>query len=158
MLITMKTYFIFTLTLIFLSSPSVAQPNIYKQVDKQGNISYTNVRSGSTEKVDLPTLVVVPAISAGGNVDIDLKVKERREARIHQKQQEALENEIAKESFRLESIKKEYNRGIPDTLTIEDDGYDQGYIDHNQTPGLRNAIIEREQHIDNLKFQLENIP
>jgi hypothetical protein len=154
----MKTYFIFTLTLFLLSSLSVAQPNIYKQVDKQGNISYTNVRSGSTEKVDLPTLVVVPHTSAGGDVDIDSVVKERREARIHQKQKEALENEIAKESYRLESIKKEYNRGIPDTLTIEDDGYDQGYIDHNQTPSLRNAVIEREQHIDNLKFQLKNIP
>lgn len=138
--------------LIFSASFScLAVSGVYKHVDKDGNITYTNVRSHDSQKVDLPPIVVVPKIDSQ---EIDTKIKNRRESTKNNEQREAIERKISEESARLDEVKLEYKNGEPDRLGNERNY--QRYLDRVER--LKEEISIREKNLENMKQELKNIP
>lgn len=137
---------------IFLASFScLAFSGVYKQIDKDGNVTYTNVRSHDAKKVDLPPIVVVPKIDSQ---DIDTKIKNRRESTKNNEQRETIERKISEESARLDEVKQEYKNGEPDRLGSERNY--QRYLDRVER--LKEEITIREKNLETLKQELKNIP
>ena len=103
-----------------------AQSQVYKQVDKDGKISYSNAPMKDAKKLDLPPITVIPAIKP--------KAKVRTSGRLDTTDNEArrvvIEEKIAEEAKLLEEIKKEYNNGEPDRLGSERNY--QRYLDRVQ--------------------------
>jgi len=137
---------------IFLANFScLAFSGVYKQIDKDGNVTYTNVRSHDAKKVDLPPIVVVPKIDSQ---DIDTRIKNRRESTKNNEQRETIERKISEESARLDEVKQEYKNGEPDRLGSERNY--QRYLDRVER--LKEEINIREKNLETLKQELKNIP
>ncbi len=125
--------------------------SVYKHVDEHGNVTYTNIRSSDAKKVDLPSLVVVPAIDSD---DAAARIKKRQETIKNKAQRKALEERINEESTRLEDLKAEYKDGTPDRLGSERNY--QRYLDRVER--LNNEINIREGNLNTLEKELQNLP
>ncbi|SFK12507.1 hypothetical protein SAMN05216302_100133 [Nitrosomonas aestuarii] len=142
----------FTLLLVLLFGDATrALSGVYKQIDEHGNVTYSNVQINNAEKIDLPPIVVVPSVDAEG---VDDRIKQRRENKIITEQRNALEEKIADETERLESIKAEYQDGNPDRLGSERNY--QRYLDRVER--LKKEISLREANLRALQQQLEALP
>jgi len=142
-------YFLF---IVILSGYTVhAVSGVYKHIDEQGNVTYSNIRSTAAEEVDLPPLVVVPSIDAEG---IDDRIRQRRENNIIKEQRKEIENRIAEESAQLEMTRSEYKDGKPDRLGSERNY--QRYLDRVER--LKNEINGREMSLQALQRELEKLP
>lgn len=125
---------------------------VYKHIDEQGNVTYSNVRStAAAEEVDLPPLVVVPSVDAEG---IDDRIRQRRENNIIREQRKDVERRIAEETAQLDMTRAEYKGGKPDRLGSERNY--QRYLDRVER--LKNEISAREISLQALQRELENIP
>jgi len=124
---------------------------VFKHVDEHGNVTYSNVRSNQSEKVDLPPLVVVPSVDSGG---VDERIRARRENKIISDQRKGIEQRIAEETEQLNMIKSEYKDGTPDRLGSERNY--QRYLDRVER--LKNEISVREMKLNALHRELEKIP
>lgn len=124
---------------------------VYKHIDEQGNVTYSNVRSTTAEEVDLPPLVVVPSVDAEG---IDDRIRQRRENNIIREQRKDVERRIAEETAQLDMTRAEYKGGKPDRLGSERNY--QRYLDRVER--LKNEISAREISLQALQRELENIP
>ncbi len=124
---------------------------VYKQTDEQGNVTYSNVKSNSAEKIDLPSLIVVPSVDAK---NIDKRIIQRRENKIIKTQRQEVEQRIAEETELLEEIKAEYNEGTPDRLGSERNY--QRYL--NRVDRLKREISLREANLQALQNQLDTLP
>ncbi|MDH5479185.1 MAG: DUF4124 domain-containing protein [Nitrosomonas sp.] len=134
-----------------LSQSCLVFSGVYKHVDEHGNTTYSNVPSQGAKPVDLPPIVVVPAIDAG---DIDKRMQKRRESAKIKDQREAIENKISEESSRLDEIRNEYKGGTPDRLGSERNY--QRYLDRVER--LKKEISTREDNLFTLKNELQNLP
>ncbi len=124
---------------------------MYKQVDKSGNITYSNVPSQNAKEVDLPPLVVVPATQEKG---VSEKIKGRINAQNNQAQRDAIMQQISAEKNRLQAIKNEYKGGTPDRLGSERNY--QRYID--RVGRLEKEITLGEKNLESLNQTLKQIP
>lgn len=124
---------------------------VYKHIDEQGNVTYSNIRSTAAEEVDLPPLVVVPSVDAEG---IDDRIRQRRENSIIKEQRKEIEHRIAEESAQLEMTRSEYKDGKPDRLGSERNY--QRYLDRVER--LKNEINGREMSLQALQRELEKLP
>ncbi len=124
---------------------------MYKQVDKSGNITYSNVPSQNAKEVDLPPLVVVPATQEKG---VSEKIKGRINAQNNQAQRDAIKQQIFVEKNRLQAIKNEYKGGTPDRLGSERNY--QRYID--RVGRLEKEITLGEKNLESLNQTLKQIP
>ena len=134
-----------------ISQSCLVFSGVYKHVDEHGNTTYSNVPSQGAKSVDLPPIVVVPAIDAG---DIDKRMQKRRESAKIKDQREAIENKISEESSRLDEIRNEYKGGTPDRLGSERNY--QRYLDRVER--LKKEISTREDNLFTLKNELQNLP
>ncbi|MBL8497790.1 DUF4124 domain-containing protein [Nitrosomonas sp. JL21] len=140
--------------LLFFITLSFAYPalaGIYKQVDRDGSVTYSNVPSDSAKKVDLPAIVVVPAVNSN---EIDERITKRRESAKIDEQREEIQKKIAEEESRLNEIKNEYKDGEPDRLGSERNY--QRYL--NRVERLREEINVRERNLNLLREELRKIP
>jgi len=128
-----------------------ALSGVYKHIDEQGNVTYSNVRSTAAEEVDLPPLVVVPSVDAEG---IDDRIRQRRENNIIKERRKEIEQRIAEESAQLEITRAEYKSGKPDRLGNERNY--QRYLDRVER--LKNEINGREMSVQALQRELERLP
>ncbi|SFQ02878.1 protein of unknown function [Nitrosomonas cryotolerans] len=135
------------ITLATLSCSALSE--IYKQVDEQGNITYSNIRSENAKEINLPPIVVVPAIDSG---DVDSRIKRRTELSRSEEQRKAIEDKISNESSRLEEIKREYNNGMPDRLGSERNY--QRYLD--RVTRLKEEISMREENLKKFDEELQH--
>ena len=143
---------IYCLLIIILSGYAAHTfSGVYKHIDKHGNVTYSNIQSNDSEKVDLPPLVVVPSADSEG---IDDRIKQRREHNIIREQRKEIEQRIAGESAQLEMIKAEYKGGTPDRLGSERNY--QRYL--NRVERLKNEISTRETKLQALQHELEKLP
>ncbi len=142
-------HFLLFLALIGYTYPAFS--GVYKQVDEHGNTTYSNIRSNSAEKVDLPPIIMVPSADPNG---IDDRIMQRRENKIIREQRGELERRIAEESSQLEEIKSEYKDGNPDRLGSERNY--QRYL--NRVERLKNEISVREANLQALQHQLDDLP
>lgn len=128
-----------------------AQAGIYKHIDAQGNVTYSNVPSSSAKKIDLPAIVVVPSVNSD---EIDDRIVKRRESAKIEEQREQLQNKISEEEKRLNEVKSEYKDGEPDRLGSERNY--QRYL--NRVERLREEINARERNLNLLRDEFQKIP
>ncbi len=139
------------LFLIFVSFPLSLYAGIYKHVDAQGKVTYSNIPSDHSKRVDLPPIVVVPAIDSH---DMEERLVKRRETTKINEQREEIENKISEEEKRLAEIRSEYKDGEPDRLGSERNY--QRYL--NRVESLKEEINVRERNLDILRNELRNVP
>ena len=147
----MKINGILFLILLFVISNFV-QAGVYKHVDKDGNITYSNVHSNDAKAVDLPSLTVVPAIQTEAFNSI---IERRKESTSIKRQRNDIENQIADEESRLSDLKNEYKDGTPDRIGSERNNY-QRYLDRVER--LKGEIAVREINLSNLQRNLQDLP
>lgn len=132
-----------------LSTPCAAQSEVYKYVDKDGNITYSSTRQKDAKKHELPPLTVVPPIKAskesGGPNPSAVTDNEARRKEIEEK--------IAGEMKLLEQTRKEYNAGEPERIGGESNY--QKYLDRVQR--LKDNIALHEKNIGALQVELQNL-
>ncbi len=136
---------------VLTSYACLAFSGVYKHVDEHGNVTYSNVRANDAKKVDLPPIVVVPPVDS---VDIDARIKQRRENTKNREQREAVEGKMHEESTRLDELRKEYKGGTPDRLGSERNY--QRYLDRVER--LKNEINIREENLNTLRDEQRNLP
>lgn len=141
----------FLLIVILSVYANLALSGVYKHIDEQGNVTYSNVRSTAAEEVDLLPLVVVPSVDAEG---IDDRIRQRRENSIIREQRKEIERRIAEETTQLEMTRAEYKDGKPDRLGSERNY--QRYLDRVER--LKNEINAREMSLQALQRELEQMP
>lgn len=135
--------------IVFLALFSVsftAQSELYKYVDKSGNVTYSNVPLKDAQKLELPPLTVVPRT----NLELETKTPELS---ANGKHRDAIEKKIDDEIKLLEEKEKEYNNGEPERIGSERNY--QRYLDRIQR--LKNEISLHEKNIGTLKFELQNL-
>lgn len=135
--------------IVFLALFSVsftAQSELYKYVDKSGNVTYSNVPLKDAQKLELPPLTVVPRT----NLELETKTPELS---ANGKHRDAIEKKIDDEIKLLEEKEKEYNNGEPERIGSERNY--QRYLDRIQR--LKNEISLHEKNIGTLKLELQNL-
>jgi len=135
--------------IVFLALFSVsftAQSELYKYVDKSGNVTYSNVPLKDAQKLELPPLTVVPRT----NLELETKTPELSASGKHR---DAIEKKIDDEIKLLEEKEKEYNNGEPERIGSERNY--QRYLDRIQR--LKNEISLHEKNIGTLKLELQNL-
>lgn len=139
------------LAVVFISYTLPGYSGVYKHVDEDGTVTYSNVRSSNAKKVDLPSLTVVPAIDSN---DVDARIQKRKETNQNKAQRKELEDNIDQESARLSDLKNEYKDGTPDRLGSERNY--QRYLDRVER--LKNEIFMREANLNRLQNELKQLP
>ena len=124
---------------------------VYKHIDERGNVTYSNIPSSNSKKIDLPPIVVVPSTVSG---DIDDRIMKRRENARIEEQREQMQSKISEEENRLNEVKNEYKDGIPDRLGSERNY--QRYL--NRVERLREEISVREKNLNMLRNEFEKLP
>lgn len=135
--------------LALLSIPCAAQSEVYKYVDKDGNVTYSNTPQKEAKKHELPPLTVVPPIKApkGSGAPSPDAVADTEARRKN------LEEKIAAETKLLEQARKEYNNGEPERIGGESNY--QKYLDRVQR--LKDNIALHEKTIAALNLELQNL-
>lgn len=128
-----------------------AQSGVYKHVDKDGNVTYSNVRLKDAEAVDLPSITVVPAIKSE---TVDSILKRRKESSKNAEQRNTLEKQISEEEGYLSDLKNEFKDGTPDRLGSERNY--QRYLDRVER--LKGEISTRERNLGVLQQNLKDLP
>jgi len=128
------------LSLFFLSISTFflvnsAQAAIYKHVDKDGKVTYSNVPSSTN--------------SSGA----EERILQRRESMKFEEQRSQLATKITEEEKRLNEVREEYKDGVPDRLGSERNY--QRYIDRVER--LRQEIQEREKNLGALRAEMQTL-
>jgi hypothetical protein len=143
-----RNNFLFIALILF---SCLAQAGVYKHIDERGNVTYSNIPSSNSKKIDLPPIVVVPSTVSG---DIDDRIMKRRENARIEEQREQMQSKISEEENRLNEVKNEYKDGIPDRLGSERNY--QRYL--NRVERLREEINVREKNLNMLRNEFEKLP
>lgn len=141
----------YCLFVLLIGFTQITLAEMYKQVDKDGNITYSNVPSQNAKEVSLPPLVEVPATKEKG---VSAKIKGRIDAQNNRTQRANIEKQIADEKNRLQAIKNEYKGGQPDRLGSERNY--QRYLD--RVKRLEREMILGEKNLESLKQTLKQVP
>ena len=139
------------LFLVLLVTSNFIQAGVYKHVDKDGNVTYSNMRSNDAKAVDLPPITVVPAIQTEA---VNSIIERRKKASSNKKQRNDIESRITDEENRLSALKDEYKNGTPDRLGSERNY--QRYLDRVER--LKGEIAARENNLSNLQQNLKDLP
>jgi len=143
-------FFLFCLSLSALLFVHSVQATIYKHVDKDGKITYSNVPSANAKQLDLPPIVVMPPSTNSSGAEE--RIMQRRESMKFEEQRSQLANKISEEEKRLNEVKEEYKDGTPDRLGGERNY--QRYIDRVER--LKQEIQEREKNLGALRAEMQN--
>ncbi len=130
---------------------SLSYAGIYKHTDENGNVSYSNIPSSDSKRIDLPPIIVVPPVDTG---EVEDRIVKRRESMKLNEQREQLQNKIAEEEAQLNDVKNEYKDGMPDRLGSERNY--QRYL--NRVERLREEISARERNLELMRNDLDKMP
>lgn len=144
-----RNYFLFITLALFSSLASYA--GVYKHIDENGNVTYSNIPSNDSRRIDLPPIIVVPPVDTG---EVEDRIAKRRESMRLREQREQLQNKIAEEEAQLNEVKSEYKDGMPDRLGSERNY--QRYL--NRVDRLREEISAREKNLELMKNDLGKMP
>ena len=131
-----------------------AKAEIYKSVDEDGRVTYSNVPSKGAQKLNLEPLNTVPSSkpntqSPGNFLKVDAETQKSRDNMRRQ----ILENELAQEMTQLEDAKKALAEGEATRLGSERNY--QRYLERIQP--LKDAVAEHQKNIDALKEELAGL-
>ncbi|MBP4051924.1 DUF4124 domain-containing protein [Chromobacterium violaceum] len=150
-----------TLALCLLLAGGAAQAaTIYKYVDPQGNVTYTNVPLRGAQPIKLNPLSSYPGqraksggasagkpAASGGYPSVDADTQKQRDSG----RKKILEQELANEAKALDTAKKALDEGKAVRLGDEARNY-QKYLDRVQK--LQNEVTDREKNVQALKKEL----
>jgi hypothetical protein len=131
-----------------------AKADIYKKVDEDGRVTYSNVPSKGAQKLNLEPLNTVPSSKPstqppGNFPKVDAETQKSRD----NVRRQILENELAQEMTQLEDAKKALAEGEATRLGSERNY--QRYLDRVQP--LKDAVAEHQKNIDALKEELAGL-
>ena len=131
-----------------------AKAEIYKSVDEDGRVTYSNVPSKGAQKLNLEPLNTVPSSKPstqppGSFPKVDAETQKNRD----KVRRQILENEMAQEMTQLEAAKKALAEGEATRLGSERNY--QRYLDRIQP--LKDAVAEHQKNIDALKEELAGL-
>lgn len=125
-----------------------AQSELYKYVNKSGNVTYSDAPLKNSQKLELPPLTVVPST----NIGLETRTLETSIDK-NEGHRETIKKMIIEEIKLLEEKKKEYNGGKPERIGSERNY--QRYLDRIQR--LKNEIALHEENIGTLNLELQNL-
>ena len=131
-----------------------AKAEIYKSVDEDGRVTYSNVPSKGAQKLNLEPLNTVPSSKPntqppGSFPKVDAETQKNRD----KVRRQILDNELAQEMTQLEDAKKALAEGEATRLGSERNY--QRYLDRIQP--LKDAVAEHQKNIDALKEELAGL-
>ena len=128
-----------------------AWAEIYKKVDEDGRVTYSNVPSKGAQKLNLEPLNTVPASKPKSqSPDNFPRVDSDTQKGRDYKRRQILENELAQEMHQLEEAKKALAEG-QDTRLGSERNY-QRYLDRVQK--LKDTVAEHEKNMDALREEI----
>ena len=142
----MKIYAIAFLALFSISL--IAQSEVYKYVDKNGNITYSDARLDNSQKLELPPLTVVPR----ANIEIETQAPESF-ANKDEERHKTVKKMINEEAKLLGEKEKEYNNGKPERIGSERNY--QRYLDRIER--LETEIALHKEKKGALELELMNL-
>ncbi|HSS46155.1 MAG TPA: DUF4124 domain-containing protein, partial [Burkholderiales bacterium] len=141
------------IALLLICTPAPAE--IYKQVDAEGRVTYSNIPSKGAQKLHLEPLPSVPGYKApagtpGDFPKIDTDTQKGRDG----KRRQLLESELEQEKKQLEDARQALTEGEATRLGDERNNY-QKYLDRVQR--LKDTIAEHEKNVDALQQELAGL-
>lgn len=134
--------------LALFSFSCTTQSEVYKHVDENGNVTYSNTPLEDSKKLSLPPLIVMP------RTDLESKIRAPKSSEdYNEKQRKVVKKMIADEAKLLEDKKKEYNDGEPERFGSERNY--QRYLDRIQR--LKDEIVLHEENIRALEIELQDL-
>ena len=134
--------------LALFSFSCTTQSEVYKLVDENGNVTYSNTPLKDSRKLSLPPLIVMPG------TDLESKIRTPKPSEnYNEKQRKVVKKMIADEVKLLEDKKKEYNDGEPERFGSERNY--QRYLDRIQR--LKDEIVLHEENIKSLEIELQDL-
>jgi hypothetical protein len=134
--------------LALFSFSCTTQSEVYKLVDENGNVTYSNTPLKDSRKLSLPPLIVMPG------TDLESKIRTPKPSEnYNEKQRKIVKKMIADEVKLLEDKKKEYNDGEPERFGSERNY--QRYLDRIQR--LKEEIVLHEENIRSLEIELQDL-
>ncbi|HUL40350.1 MAG TPA: DUF4124 domain-containing protein [Burkholderiales bacterium] len=131
-----------------------AEADIYKKVDADGRVTYSNVPIKGGQKLNLEPLNTVP--SGSGNTEtpsnfprVDAETQKSRD----DTRREILENELSQEMAQLEEAKKALAEAESTRLGSERNY--QKFLDRVQP--FKDAVAEHQKNVDALKEELAGL-
>ena len=150
--------------LALLSAPCAAQSEVYKHVDKDGNVTYSSTRQKDAKKLELPPLTVVPPTKVQ---------KESGAVADNAARRKNLEEKIAAEEKLLAQARQALKEGEEDpeisriSRTIKNkDGTSKVVTETHRNVAeyeekikkLKEPVITHEKNIEALKKELAGLP
>ena len=131
-----------------------ARADIYKKVDEDGRVTYSNVPSKGAQKLNLEPLNTVPSSKPNtqppGNFPrVDAETQKSRD-NVRRK---ILEDELSQETAQLEEAKKALAEA--ESVRLGGERNYQKYLDRVQP--FRDAVAEHQKNIDALKQELAGL-
>lgn len=145
-----------TLAICLLLTCGLAQAEVYKYIDANGNVTFTNVPIKGAKPMHLEPLSTYgsssktrnkPASTPDGYPSVDNGTQSKRD----EGRRKILENELANEQKALADAKKAYTDGAATRNGDETRNY-QKYLDRVQK--LQDAVTERQKNVDALRSEL----
>jgi len=131
-----------------------AKADIYKKVDEDGRVTYSNVPSKGAQKLNLEPLNTVPSSKPstqppGNFPKVDAETQKSRD----NVRRQILENELAQEMTQLDDAKKALAEAESTRLGSERNY--QRYLDRVQP--YKDAVAEHQKNIDALKEEIAGL-
>lgn len=134
---------------------SAAHAEIYKHVDEQGRVTYSNVPIKGAQKVELdPITTVEPPAKAKAQPapnfpKVDARTQQQRDAM----RRKILEEELAAEEKLLAEAKKNLVEG--EAVRLGNEKNYQKYLDRIQ--GLKDNVALHEKNVEALRRELDSL-
>jgi hypothetical protein len=146
------------LKLVVLLSAALSLPvqaEIYKYVDENGRITYSNIPKKGAKKLDLEPLTTVPggkpqAATPPNFPKVDAGTQKKRD----DSRRKILEEELATEEKALADAKKALTEG--EGVRLGDERNYQKYLDRIQK--LKDEVALHEKNVEALKKELSGLP
>lgn len=145
------------LGLLFLCGISSAQAEIYKYVDKDGHVTYSNVPIKGAKKINLDPLNTVPSTprarsetaSPAGFPSVDSETQRRRD----DTRRKVLEDELTAEQRLLDEAKK--TLAEQEAVRLGNERNYQKYLDRVQP--YKDNVALHEKNIEALQKEISNL-
>ncbi len=146
--------------------PAQAQTSIYKCVDAQGRVEFTDTSRAGCKLLDLPGFIPAPpprpapAVRPGSPPPASAvapnnfpRVDSAQQRVRDDERREILNDELRAEEKKLAELKAEYKGGEPDRL-----GNERNYAKYQErVANLRTEINRTERNIESLRREIANI-
>jgi len=128
--------------------------DIYKKVDEEGRVTYSNVPSKGAQKLNLEPLNTVPsskpnAQPPGNFPKVDADTQKGRDS----KRRQVLEDELAQEMKQLDEAKKALAEA--EATRLGDERNYQKFLDRVQP--FKDAVADHKKNIDALKEEIAGL-